>query len=161
MKTRVFTDGACSKNPGPGGWAIVFNTEKECFVVSGNEKETTNNRMELKAVIEALKKIEEISCWRTDEGFELYSDSAYVVNSINNHWIEKWQSNSWKTTMGRDVKNRDLWEAFIELRKRLNSFGVMVEIFKVKGHSGDSFNELADGLAKEESEKAKEGFCDD
>ena len=78
MKVRIFTDGACSENPGPGGWAVVFNTESKCSTISGNENMTTNNRMELKAVIEALRKV--LSRNLSDVEYELYSDSAYVVN---------------------------------------------------------------------------------
>lgn len=153
MKVRIFTDGACSENPGPGGWATVFNTANECSTISGNEKMTTNNRMELKAVIEALKKV-------LDENkstkYELYSDSAYVVNSINNGWINKWQQNNWKTTKNDDVKNKDLWEEFVCLKDRIESFGIYIKIIKIKGHAGNAFNELVDKLAKEESLKAKE-----
>ena len=89
LRVRIFTDGACSENPGPGGWAAVFNTASKCSTISGNEKMTTNNRMELKAVIEAYKKV--LSKNLSDAEYELYSDSAYVVNSINNGWIDKEQ----------------------------------------------------------------------
>lgn len=154
MKIRIFTDGACSENPGPGGWAAVFNTESKCFTISGNEIETTNNRMELKAVIEAFKKILEKSK-RPENCFEIFSDSAYVVNAINSYWIESWKKNNWKTTKGEDVKNKDLWEELVRLRKELTLKGINVAITKIKGHSGDTFNELVDKLAKEESMKAK------
>lgn len=158
MKVRIFTDGACSENPGPGGWAVVFNTPKKCHTISGNEAPTTNNRMELKAVIEALKKI--LSKARRDRNtqFEIYSDSAYVVNTINNHWIEAWQKNNWQTTKREDVKNRDLWEEFCELRREIRSRGISVTLIKIKGHAGNTFNELVDKLAKEESMKAKEKY---
>ena len=156
MKVRIFTDGACSENPGPGGWAAVFNTADECKTISGNEKVTTNNRMELKAVIEAFKNV--LSNKRqSNDKYELFSDSAYVVNSINNNWIDKWQSNSWKTTKGDDVKNRDLWEEFSVLRDKAHFLGINIKIIKIKGHAGNTFNELVDKLAKEESMKAKEG----
>ena len=156
MKVRIFTDGACSENPGPGGWAAVFNTADECKTISGNEKVTTNNRMELKAVIEAFKNVLSNKHQRNDN-YELFSDSAYVVNSINNNWIGKWQSNSWKTTKGDDVKNRDLWEEFSALRDKAHFLGINIKIIKIKGHAGNTFNELVDKLAKEESMKAKEG----
>lgn len=155
MRIRIFTDGACSENPGPGGWAVVFNTESKCHTFSGNEQSTTNNRMELKAVIEAFKKILEKST-KPDNIFELFSDSAYVVNAINSHWIEVWQKNNWKTSKCDDVKNKDLWEEFINLRKEVNAKGIHVSIVKIKGHAGNTFNELVDKLAKEESMKAKE-----
>lgn len=159
MKVRIFTDGACSENPGPGGWAVVFNTASKCRTISGNEKLTTNNRMELRAVIEAFKRIvaKEAKLKMSDFTYEIYSDSAYVVNTINNRWIEAWQKNNWQTTKHEDVKNRDLWEEFNELRTKANELGVCIKLIKVKGHSGNTFNELVDKLAKEESMKAKEG----
>lgn len=154
LKVRIFTDGACSENPGPGGWAAVFNTASKCSTISGNEKMTTNNRMELKAVIEAFRKV--LSKNKNAE-YELYSDSAYVVNSINNGWIDKWQQNNWKTTKNDDVKNRDLWEELACLKNKAESLGVYIKVIKIKGHAGNTFNELVDKLAKEESLKAKEG----
>ena len=156
MKVRIFTDGACSENPGPGGWAAVFNTADKCKTISGNEKMTTNNRMELRAVIEAYTKVLSKKP-KTDVEYELYSDSAYVVNSINNGWIDKWQQNNWKTTKNDDVKNRDMWEQHAFLRNKAKSLGVYIKIIKIKGHAGNTFNELVDKLAKEESLKAKEG----
>ena len=161
MKIRIFTDGACSENPGPGGWAAVFNSEDKCKMISGNESMTTNNRMELRAVIESFKKI--LSTFKTRKyiQFELYSDSAYVVNSINNGWVGKWQKNNWKTTKDEDVKNRDLWEQFVMLHETIKSIGIDVKIIKIKGHTGNTFNELVDKMAKEESMKAKESACRD
>ena len=159
MRVRIFTDGACSENPGPGGWAVVFNTTRKCSTISGNEKLTTNNRMELRAVIEAFKRIiaKERKLTTSDYTYEIYSDSAYVVNTINNHWIEAWQKNNWQTTKREDVKNRDLWEEFSKLRTKAKELGICIEFIKVKGHSGNTFNELVDKLAREESMKAKEG----
>ena len=161
MKVRIFTDGACSENPGPGGWAVVFNSASKCHTISGNEKLTTNNRMELRAVIEAFKRIiaKEKKLKMSDFTYEIYSDSAYVVNTINNHWIEAWQKNNWQTTKREDVKNRDLWEEFSKLRKEARQLGILIDLIKVKGHSGNTFNELVDKLAKEESIKVKEGTC--
>ena len=157
MKVRIFTDGACSENPGPGGWAVVFNTASKCHTFSGNEQLTTNNRMELRAVIEAFKRIvaKETQFWEPKHEYDIFSDSAYVVNTINNHWIEAWQKNNWQTTKHEDVKNRDLWEEFSELKAKANKLGVCITIHKIKGHSGNTFNELVDKLAKEESMKAK------
>ena len=160
MRIRIFTDGACSENPGPGGWAAVFNTAAKCSTISGNEAMTTNNRMELRAVIEALRKIVLRECGhdRVPNEYDIYSDSAYVVNTINNHWVETWQGNNWKTTKGDDVKNRDLWEEFIKLKRSITKLGINVTLNKIKGHAGNTFNELVDKLAKEESAKAKEGI---
>ena len=160
-KVEIFTDGACSENPGPGGWAAVFNSEDKCKMISGNESMTTNNRMELRAVIESFKKILSRFKTRKNIQFELYSDSAYVVNSINNGWVGKWQKNNWKTTKDEDVKNRDLWEQFVMLHETIKSIGIDVKIIKIKGHTGNTFNELVDKMAKEESMKAKESACRD
>lgn len=157
MKVRIFTDGACSENPGPGGWAVIFNSADKCKTISGRESMTTNNRMELKAVIESYRKIL-TSIHKHDNEYELYSDSAYVVNSINNGWIDKWQLNNWKTTKNEDVKNRDLWEELANLQTKAKILGVSIKIIKIKGHAGNTFNELVDKLAKEESTKAKEGM---
>ena len=158
MRVRIYTDGACSENPGPGGWAAVFNTPSKCQSFSGNEQLTTNNRMELRAVIEAFKRIVrmESQFYEPRHEYEIYSDSAYVVNTINNRWIETWRANHWKTTKREDVKNRDLWEEFSDLRAQANELGVSVTLIKIKGHAGNTFNELVDKLAKEESMKAKE-----
>jgi ribonuclease HI len=160
LKVRIFTDGACSENPGPGGWAVVFNTEKKCHTFTGNEQLTTNNRMELRAVIEAFKVIVNVTKRRSFQNrheYDIYSDSAYVVNTINNHWIDAWKKNNWQTTKNEDVKNRDLWEEFSELRAEASKLNIPITIHKIKGHSGNTFNELVDKLAKEESMKAKVG----
>lgn len=159
MRVRIFTDGACSENPGPGGWAAVFNTTSKCLTISGNEKLTTNNRMELKAVVEVFRKI--VKMKRNDVQYDIFSDSAYVVNTINNNWLEVWQRNNWQTTKHEDVKNKDLWEEFNALRVKANALGICITLNKVKGHSGNTFNELVDKLAREESMKAKEGVLND
>lgn len=161
MRVRIFTDGACSENPGPGGWAAVFNSESKCRTISGNEELTTNNRMELRAVIETYKKIVNKKKHRPDVQYDIYSDSAYVVNTINNQWIEAWKKNNWQTTKREDVKNKDLWEEFDELRTKAKELGIYITLNKVKGHSGNTFNELVDKLARAESMKAKEGNCYD
>ena len=155
MKVRIFTDGACSENPGPGGWAAVFNTASKCKTISGNEQTTTNNRMELRAVIEAFRTILEKSKPENKNEYEIYSDSAYVVNTINNNWLEAWKKNDWQTTKNEDVKNRDLWEEFSKLRDEITTLGICITLNKIKGHSGNIFNELVDKLAKEESMKVK------
>lgn len=138
---------------------MVFNTASKCRTISGNEKITTNNRMELKAVIEAFKKI--VRKGRPEVQYDIYSDSAYVVNTINNHWIDAWKKNNWQTTKHEDVKNKDLWEEFDALKTKAEELGICVTLNKVKGHSGNTFNELVDRLARGESMKAKEGICND
>lgn len=159
MIIRIFTDGACSDNPGPGGWGAVINIAESCLTISGGEDNTTNNRMELKAIIEVMKEVLKKSSRKHNH--EVFSDSAYVVNSINSGWVNKWQTNNWKTTKGGDVKNKDLWEEFLKLRQELRYRNFKFEIFKIKGHSGNAFNELADKLAKGEALKIKEGTKND
>lgn len=133
---KIYTDGACSGNPGPGGWAAILlfgNARKE---ISGFEPETTNNRMELRAAVEALRAVKK-KC-----KIELYSDSAYLVNAINQHWLDGWQKNGWRTSSKDDVKNKDLWLEIIELNRSLSP-----EFFKVKGHANNPYNNRADELA--------------
>lgn len=153
MKVRIFTDGACSENPGPGGWAAVFNTDRECKILKGYEVSTTNNRMELMAVVRSMEKIYKNGTRKNI--YEIFSDSAYVVNSINNGWIEVWKNNGWKTTRKEDIKNKDLWDRYLKAKESLNKLGIILNITKIKGHSGNTFNEYVDKLAKEEVLKAK------
>lgn len=157
MKIRVFTDGACSGNPGPGGWAAIVHTFENMVVLKGYETNTTNNRMELMAVVEAAKKIVEGNVDGVDaktDKIEIHSDSAYVVNAINDKWTSKWKLNGWKTTKGNDVKNKDLWEMLISLLYRCKKERISIRFVKVKGHTGDPFNEMADKIAVEQSNVA-------
>lgn len=154
MKVRIFTDGACSSNPGPGGWAIVVNSDCSSKTFKGNELSTTNNRMELTAVLNALEYVKSYSECK-DTSFEVVSDSAYVINSITMRWLEAWCRNGWKTTGGDNVKNVDLWKKVKEILDIFKRSKVDISFTKVKGHSGNTFNEIADGLAFEESMKAK------
>lgn len=149
MKIRIFTDGACSGNPGPGGWGIVWNTDNNCEQFSGHEVKTTNNRMELLAVVRSLEKI--VKDGKRKNTYEIYSDSAYVVNSINNNWLVGWKLNGWKTKQKEDVKNKDLWEQADVLLQAIRDGKLSVQLIKIKGHSGNTFNELVDELAKKES----------
>ena len=135
---EIFTDGACRGNPGPGGWGALmrFNgVERELF---GGDKDTTNNRMELMAAIEALKALKE-SCSVT-----LTTDSVYVKNGIT-QWITNWKKRNWKTSAKKPVKNVDLWQALDEQNQRHE-----ISWEWVKGHSGHRENELADQLANME-----------
>ena len=137
-KVTIYTDGACSGNPGKGGWGAILmygNIQKE---ISGAEKETTNNRMELTAPIEALKLLKR-PC-----KVKVYSDSAYLVNAFLQGWIYNWQMNGWRTSDKKDVKNRELWEEiykFTQIHK--------IEWIKVKGHSDNEFNNRCDKMAVE------------
>ena len=158
MKIRIYTDGSCLNNPGTGGWAVVIHTEHGVSSVCGSEEETTNNRMELRAVIEALKEIKKMNDKYIEEkdlSFEIFCDSAYVVNSINNGWIEKWLLNGWITTKGEGIKNKDLWLEVYEAKKILIENSIKLRIIKIKGHTGNIYNELVDKLAKEKSKKKK------
>jgi ribonuclease HI len=140
---KVYTDGACIGNPGPGGYAaVILNSESEKLkTVSGSAKDSTNNRMELKAVIEALKILPKNST------IDLYSDSSYVLNGLSS-WIESWKKNGWKTSSKKEVANQDLWQELDNLAANFN-----LNYQKVKGHSGDFYNEEVDKLAKKEAEK--------
>lgn len=138
----LYTDGACSGNPGKGGWGAVLiykNLQKE---FSGYNEQTTNNRMELTAVVEGLKKLKE-PCNVT-----VYTDSAYVSNAFLNKWIDKWQSNGWKGSDKKPVLNQDLWKELLKLCETHN-----VLFVKVKGHSDNELNNLCDKLATGEIAK--------
>ncbi len=133
---EIFTDGACSGNPGPGGWGVLIIVGGERTELCGGEAETTNNRMEMLAVIEALKATDASAPVR------LYTDSQYVKNGIND-WIHGWKRNGWKTAAKKPVKNQDLWMTLDEL-----SSNRKVEWHWVKGHAGHPGNERADELAR-------------
>lgn len=136
-KVDIYTDGACSGNPGKGGWGaiLIYNgIEKE---ISGSAPETTNNRMELMAIISGLRALKE----RCD--VTLYSDSAYSLDPFLKGWIYDWQKNNWKTSSKQEVKNTDLWLALLlELKKHEVSF------IKVKGHADNEYNNRCDALAR-------------
>ena len=134
-EVTIYTDGACSGNPGKGGWGAILIYAKEKKYMSGPKQLTTNNQMELTATIEALKAILKPS------NIALYTDSQYVKNGITS-WIFNWKKNGWKTANKKPVANKDLW---IELEKYVDFHSV--NWFWVKGHSGDHYNEIADELA--------------
>lgn len=154
MKIRIYTDGACSENPGPGGWASIWVSDNGIKVISGNNPNTTNNQMELTAVVVSLRRVSNFlttlsNPWMSKE-YEIYSDSAYVVNSINNNWVDRWMLNDWKTSRGDGVKNVELWMECLKLLSKIRQSGVKITFIKVKGHSGDTLNEYADEIAKKE-----------
>lgn len=132
----IYTDGACSGNPGPGGWGVILEWNGRKRELYGAEKETTNNRMELTAAIEALSALKEPCI------VELYTDSTYVRDGISS-WIENWKKNDWKTAAKKPVKNADLWQALDHAQKRHK-----VTWHWVKGHAGHPENERADVLAR-------------
>ena len=133
---KIYTDGSCLKNPGDGGWAAIIIKNGKNKNISGNEKNTTNNRMELLAPIKALKEMS------PSEQIEIYTDSQYVKLGIT-EWINKWIINNWKTSKKEDVKNKDLWIELYDLNKSLN-----IQWNWIKAHAGDPMNEEVDLLAK-------------
>ena len=144
MQIKIYTDGACVGNPGPGGWATIILIENEKKELFGGEKLTTNNRMELTAAIKALE-----YCTKQDKKqpslklVRIFTDSTYVKEGIT-VWINSWEKNNWKTADKKNVKNVDLWKKLKDLTK-----SKQIEWYWVKGHSGDPMNDLADKLAKE------------
>ena len=142
FNVTIYTDGACSGNPGAGGWGAILMSGETKKEFSGFEKETTNNKMELTAVIEALKKLKK-PC-----NVKLYSDSAYVVNAFLQGWLENWKNNGWRGADKKPVKNIELWTELDELLK-VHS----VEFIKVKGHADNEFNNRCDALATGEIAK--------
>lgn len=134
---QIYTDGACSGNPGPGGWGAILQYGESVKEISGYESPTTNNRMELMAAIEALNALRE-PC-----SVELYTDSAYLCNAFVQHWVTNWQRNNWQTSAKKPVENRDLWERLIALTKTHS-----VTFHKVKGHSDNEKNNRCDELAR-------------
>ena len=141
-KVSIYTDGACSGNPGNGGYAaiLIFNGIEK--VISGFEKDTTNNRMELLAVINGLKALKE-PC-----EIDLYSDSQYVVDAFNQGWINNWKNNGFKTSNKKEVKNVDLWTILLELNDIHK-----INFIKVKGHADNEFNNRCDKIAVSEYKK--------
>lgn len=140
----IYTDGGCSGNPGPGGWAYVVVENNEVIKkASGADKLTTNNKMELTAVIQALKYV--IACG--EKSCEIHTDSQYVKNGIT-AWIFNWKKKNWRTSGGDAVKNQEYWMALDHISAQLN-----VKWSWVKGHAGNEFNELCDDLVKEQREK--------
>ena len=136
MKTvNIYTDGACRGNPGDGGWGVLIEYENFSKEYCGGEKNTTNNKMELKAAIEGLKVLKE-TC-----EVHITTDSKYVMDGITS-WIQNWKKNNWMNSSKKDVKNKDLWIELDELTSRHK-----VEWNWVKGHSGHEKNEIADSLA--------------
>ncbi len=140
----AYTDGACSGNPGPGGWAAILSYKGKEKVVSGGEKETTNNRMELMAAIQAFENIQAGKVKKV----KLVSDSAYVVNCFNQGWMDKWLANNWKNSSGDQVLNKDLWERLLKAKESFD-----VEFIKVKGHADNENNNRCDALARNEIAK--------
>tara|TARA_B100001142_G_scaffold248269_1_gene248113 strand:+ start:2156 stop:2581 length:426 start_codon:yes stop_codon:yes gene_type:complete len=133
---KIYTDGSCLSNPGKGGWAAIIIDNGETLKISGNEKNTTNNKMELMAPINALKKINK------KNKIQIYTDSKYVKLGIT-EWIHKWIKNNWQTSKKEEVKNKELWVELYNLTKSLE-----VDWVWIKAHAGNPLNEQVDSLAK-------------
>lgn len=144
-KVTLFTDGACSGNPGKGGWAAILQSEGREKVLSGGEAQTTNNRMELMGVISGLEALK-FPC-----EVDIYSDSAYVVNAFLQDWISYWLMSGWKTKGKKDVQNVELWKRLLE-----NCAKHKITWHKVKGHADNELNNRCDMLARSEIQKIKD-----
>lgn len=143
-KVVIFTDGACSGNPGPGGWAarLLHPTTGVKRDLSGGEPQTTNNRMELTAAVEALQAL------KRPVSVELYSDSQYLVKAFKEGWLDRWRSNGWKTAGRKPVENQDLWE------RLLSAAAKHVVVWRyVEAHAGHEHNEACDQMAREQRDK--------
>ena len=134
----IYTDGACSGNPGPGGWGAVLFYGRQQKELSGGAKNTTNQRMELTAAVKALEALNQ-PCSVT-----LYSDSAYLVNAFKQHWLDNWLKNGWVNAKKQPVENQDLWKKLAALSGTHD-----IDWQKVKGHAGNQYNEVCDRLARE------------
>ena len=145
-EVTIYTDGACSGNPGPGGWGAVLMYGEHRKEISGGDAHTTNNRMELTGPIEALELLKQPCKVR------LYSDSAYLVNAFNQHWITNWQRNGWQTSQKKPVENKELWQRLLELCRTHE-----VEFIKVKGHADNAENNRCDELARAAIAKYRRG----
>lgn len=134
----IYTDGACSGNPGPGGWAAIIIREDDNNTqrLKGGAPQTTNNRMELTAALKALRALDDPS------HVKLYTDSSYLSRAFNESWLDKWQDNGWKTSSKKPVKNKELWQDLLEMDERHT-----IEWNWVKGHADNELNNLADELA--------------
>ena len=137
-KVVIYTDGACSGNPGPGGWGAILMYGENKKEISAGKKDTTNNIMELTAALEALKLLK-YPC-----EVELYSDSAYLVNGFSNGWIYNWKKNNWKTANKEPVKNQEIWEELYNMTQKHK-----ITFIKVKGHSDNEYNNRCDELARQ------------
>jgi ribonuclease HI len=135
---QIYTDGGCRGNPGVGGWGVLLQYNGKQKTLKGNSKLTTNNQMELTAIIKALQSLK-----KNTVAIDLWTDSKYAIDGINN-WIQNWKKNNWKTAAKKDVKNKELWQELDALHEKFT-----INWHWVKGHSGNAGNEIVDGLANQ------------
>ena len=158
MIVEVWTDGACSRNPGPGGYAAICKFNEKYIAVQGTERESTNQRMEILAVIEGLDK-----AYNSFDNFNkiiIYSDSAYVCNCMLQKWYLNWRKNGWKNSKKEPVANKELWETLLSIKENIESKNIIIEFIKVKGHSDNKMNEKVDKLAVEAYRRIINDNCD-
>ena len=146
---NVYTDGSCLGNPGKGGWAVYF--EELDVKLSGNSIYTTNNRMELEAIAKALSYVKD-NC--LEGKVIIHSDSAYAINALTSGNVRRWSKKCWKLANGKQAKNVDIWDRILYLIDKVESLYCTIEFMKVKGHSGEEFNELVDEMARKEAQDA-------
>lgn len=156
---NLYTDGACSGNPGPGGWGIYIDGLDEPLKMKnryqgGFNLNTTNQQMELVAASNALFLISEIARESENKQFAIYSDSAYLCNCINQKWYEKWETNGWLTSKKEPVLNKEIWEEILDFIRVLKERKCTVDFVKIKGHTGNYGNEQADALARKSRDRA-------
>ena len=150
MKYKIYTDGACSGNPGPGGWGVVIidDTNSPIYELSGNEPNTTNNIMELQGFLAAL-----IWCCvkiTQNDQVEIYTDSAYIYNCFKDKWYIKWHKNGWVNASRQPIANKELWQNILT---EYNNIKNNIIVYKVAGHTGNEWNEYADTLAVQARKK--------
>lgn len=147
MKINVYTDGACSlqSEMSPGGWGVVVRVDDEQYELGSYELETTNNKMEMVAFLTGLEEIEKNAAKGFVEECNIYTDSAYIANCFKDKWYIGWQNNGWKTSKKEPVKNVHLWKPILEKYHKLQVYGL--QVVKVKGHSDNEYNNLADVIA--------------
>lgn len=136
-QVTIYTDGACSGNPGPGGWGCILMYGQHKKELSGGEPQTTNNRMEIQAALSALSILKE-PCT-----VDIYTDSAYLCNAVEKKWLANWQKNGWKTASKSPVENKDLWQSLLDFMNRHQ-----ITFHKVKGHADNEYNKRCDALAR-------------
>lgn len=155
MNYIAYTDGSCLSNPGFGGYAhIIISENGNKIKTSGYREDTTNNRMELYAILNAIETIENLStpAVKYKSTITIYTDSSYCVNTINLGWLYNWKKNGWKNKANQEVKNKDLWKRMDNI---LENTLYKIELVKVKGHSGNRYNEIVDKMAKDAACKGK------